>query len=740
MADLTKSESSPPTAQDQADIRAETPTPAAAHIMAKLSWFRARRDPLAWRIGAVSLSLSAVFIIVSLYYTGGELTAPIDDTYIHLQYGSQIGRGHFFQYNDGDPISTGASSFLYAIVLSCAYILGFRGDLLLPFATGFSSVCLALTASYVYLTGRQLINRAVGIWSGVLVAVSGPLLWGANSGMEVSLVALLVISMLWSFIKEAPRARFIRTLVLGALLTLTRPEGSIFAAVLCATMGWTILHDRRPTAANIRDAAWRLAPIMLPITAGLGQLLFYRLATSTFAANGIQAKSSFYDRPIFYFGDVTARGAKNFQIFIETFTRLDTGNFIFPAGAFFVILGVHTLAARRPLRRPLIAGVVAGLVAVLLSVSTLGTAHAQHLRYMQPFLPILILLAVAGIYGSSNIGRSSYLWPTIGRTLLIAALVYSISSLPTWAVRFGENAATIQETDVTVGRWIRDNVETDAIIAVKDVGAVTYFSGHSIVDTIGLTTNGFARASNSGPGTVYEKLRNLSAKKRPKYFAVYDTWPGISFQDFRDSGLLGNAPLVTFNVNSPAPAEGELVVPFRKLYIYRADWTLAGTGDRIDTQHTVRDYLNVGDIENERNHSYTPLLTQVGLQPMSILRRAALTETRQAIDSGRRIVGGEGFTAHNIVPGQPLTLVARTGSNESRTDQTVTAREFMVTVNGLPAGTWSQPYDDQPWKESSFTVSAGLVSGSDLEVELSPTRQEHRPFPDYVSYGYWFSQ
>jgi hypothetical protein len=90
---------------------------------------------------ALAVLVGCLFVGTNLYYNRGDLSdngvnisAPLDDTYIHLQYGRQIGEGEWFRYNDGDPVSTGASSFLYVLVLGAAHFLGFSDGHLLGFA------------------------------------------------------------------------------------------------------------------------------------------------------------------------------------------------------------------------------------------------------------------------------------------------------------------------------------------------------------------------------------------------------------------------------------------------------------------------------------------------------------------------------------------------------------------------------------------------------------------------------
>ncbi|HEY6422226.1 MAG TPA: hypothetical protein VIY28_03050 [Pseudonocardiaceae bacterium] len=692
-------------------------------------------------IGAFAFLLGAAFVVVDLTYNQGKLIAPLDDAYIHLQYGSQLGQGRLFQYNTGDPISAGASSLLYAVVLGVAYAAGFQGKLLLPFAVGFGVLCFSLTASCVYALGRRLAGTQVGVWSGLLVALSGPLLWGATSGMEIGLVALLVVASLLLFTREAPLGRFTFTPILAALLALARPEGLIFAAALSGAMCWTIFgRIRRRRCARTTGLA-RVAWSLLPLAAGTGQLLFYKLATGSMVANGVQSKSLLYDRPVFYPTEFIDRAAVNLRGFLEVFGGLSTHEFTFPGAIFFVVLGVFCLVTRSSAWRPLVVAVTAGLVAVMVSVSTLVSAHAHNLRYMQPFMPVFILLSVAGVCGLLGAVRIGNSQRTVAHGLLATVLVFSLISLPTWALRLGQEAATIRETDVSVGNWINGNLPPDATVGVKDVGAVKYFSNHRVVDLIGLTTNGLAHASNNGIGTLYEVLRHMPVQQRPDYFAAYDTGPGPLIDDLRDSGVLGSSPLMTFDVKSPLPANSGLIVPFVQLGIYRADWSLAGTGDQAKTPGTVRDYLNVGDLASERAHSYRPEPAQVGMQPTSMVKRVSLPDGRQVIDSGRSIIGGERFAAHGLAPGRPLIITSRADVTEVLTeDQARGLPDLLVLANGVPAGIWHRPNTGKIWDESSFTIPGALVTGPSVELELAPPRPLLSPYPEYKSFGYWFSQ
>lgn len=688
--------------------------------------FLSRRDPAAWLVGLLALLLGACFVAVDLAYNDGTLIAPIDDAYIHLQYAGQLGAGHPFQYNTGDAISTGASSLLYVFVLTIGYLVGFHGTWLLVFAVVFGVVCMAVTAGLTYHLGRVLVGRTVGCWAGVLVAVSGPLLWGATSGMEVGMTALLAVATVLAFAREQPGYR--ATPVLALLLAIARPEGMVLAVVLSIAMVWTLVPGIRHRGLPRRDGLRRAVWCLLPFAAVVGQYLFYWVATGSLRANGVAAKSYLYDEPLFYAGRFLDRSVANLQQAAALFAGFTRQDFAFPAALLVALLGVAYLLYTFPKWRPLVVGIAVGLLGISVSVSTLDSALYHEMRYWQPFLPIFLLLAVCGLVGLARLAPGPPARRVAMHVLLVIALLFSLVELPTWAVRLGKQSATIRDTDVSVGSWISGHLPPDATVAVKDVGAAKYFGHRRVVDLIGLTSNGFAAAGNNGIGALYEKLRHLPPDARPDYFAVYDKGPGPSMRPLRDTGVLG-PPLTVFPVRAPAELSGFRIVPFDKLGVYPANWKLAGSGDAPPVPGTVRDYVNVGSLAGERDHDYQPHMALPGLQPKSVLRRQG-----GVLDSGRTITGGERFTVHNVRPGEPVRIAARmmvTGKQRS---------EITVNVNGRPVTTRGLGRRSDHWSVQTFTIPASAVTSPTLRIRVAPARPLLAPYPTYTSFGYWVMQ
>ena len=80
-----------------------------------------------------------------------------------------------------------------------------------------------------------------------------------------------------------------------------------------------------------------------------------------------------------------------------------------------------------------------------------------------------------------------------------------------------------------------------------------------------------------------------------------------SMEQMRQVGILrtedngyGPEPLQRFVVHVPPDQSGTLIVPFTEIDVYRADWSLAGTGDQQQVPGQLRDYLNIGDLTSEQ--------------------------------------------------------------------------------------------------------------------------------------------
>ena len=692
-------------------------------------------------VGLLALLTGALFFGTNLLYNHGVPVAPLDDAFIHLQYGRQIGEGQWFRYNDGAPISTGASSFLYPVILGAGSgVLGLGGAHLLTFAVVVGILLFAVTAVLGCELGRVLAGEEAGLWTGALIATNGALAWGATSGMEVALLAALVSAALLAFLREYPDGRFLLTPVFLALAALTRPEGIILSAVLVGTMLLRTAWAARERGVGLGRTVAGALLVLLPLAAGAGQTLFYRWATGT--ANGVQAKSILYE-PIFYPGEVLGRAATNLLgLTRDLLFGFHPDGYLLPGAIFFAALGVSRLVFRGAGFRAFALAVALGVALVLASVATLNSWDWQHHRYVLPFFPILLLLMVVGMgsvspapAGNDGAERRRY----ASRALLGLALLFSLIALPAWAAKMGQESAETREQPVSIGRWIDRNLPPGARVGVNDAGAMRYYGDRPVVDLVGLTTNGLAEPYRNGTASLYEALEDMEPGERPDYFFVYPTWT----EGLGDSGVLGDEPLRSFVLTRPLP--NTVTGQREEVVAYEANWTLARSGDlpKEATGGSVRDAIDVADLASEEEHGYEMRMSRAGLQPGSLLERGTYPSGEPVADGGRRITGDEAFTVRNLTPGRPLTIVARTSAAElgANTEDPPILR---VSVDGRDAGEWDFRHtaggdSDGEWRESSFAVPAELVRSGSVRVELLSSGR-YAPYRSHAPFHYWFVQ
>lgn len=677
---------------------------------------------------ALALLVGCLFVGTNLYYNRGDLSdeglnisAPLDDTFIHLQYGRQIGEGQWFSYNDGDPVSSGASSFLYVLLLGAAHFVGFSGANLLGFAIIFGTVLFVLSALLGYGLGQRLAGERAGLCSGILIAANGAFGWGATSGMEVALFSVLILGTLLAFLRELSSGRFLLTPILAALAALTRPEGLLFAWVITGAVVFVLLRDLRKSRPYSLRSSLAVLYAFLPIAAGVAQYMFYTIATGSSIQNGVLAKSLLYE-PVFYPTEVLDAVFQNLtKLSLIVLTGLEPGNYLFPGTILFCVLGTMYLALEDARYRMFAVASGTALVLAMSSTAILGLPGAwgwHHYRYLLPFFPPVLVFAVVGFYSLRSLTRKTWL----PEALASFAILCSLLGLPVWAATTGGNSLQIKEQQVSVGYWIRENLPPGASVGVNDAGAMRYYGGHRTVDLIGLTTNGLALPTRNGVGSLYETLEKMPEEKRPDYFAIYPTW----FPGFEASGVL-DQEIARFAISDRPEVAG--IVGGSEVVVFRADWSLAQSGEAFQGEGSVKDTLDIADLGSETEHDYEMHMPLIGLEPANFLTRERSPDGEMVVDGGRGLPGAEEFTIRGLSRNRPVEVVMRTTSAPFA---------LQVQADGRYVGEWDFQPSGSRWQQATFTIPAESVRSGSLRVRLSPP--EDAPLETHTAYYYWFVQ
>jgi hypothetical protein len=443
---------------------------------------------------------------------------PLDDSWIHLQFARNLAEGRGFSFNPGQPVS-GSTAPLWTLLLGGVFaVLGSHP--VLAKALGIvATLCAAWSAGCLarLWTGQ----RVLGLLASVLVVLAGPMVWGALSGMEVGLAALLVTT---AFRHHAMVRPWMAGTALG-LAVLARPEAAVLAPLfwLAGPLTWR------------RALVWGL-----PLGACLAPwIAFNRLTTGTplpaTAAAKIEGglaglllgvreplRTMLVERP-WQFATEWARWLWQVDVLLPL----------------LVLPGLWWLGRHRGRNAALpVSILLLHPIAMALLAPYRGPGF-QEGRYSIHLLPLAVVVAVASLAplfahvspspsgGEGKVrgagwlrGAGAWLRARMGHLAAAALLAGTLASLVPAATRYGWAVQNIEAMQVHLGHWIRRHTPPTARLAVNDVGAIAYISRREIVDVMGLVTPAIIPFRRDGESGVLRYLEQVC----PDYLIVFPAW------------------------------------------------------------------------------------------------------------------------------------------------------------------------------------------------------------------------
>ncbi|MDP8246319.1 MAG: hypothetical protein P9L94_19705 [Candidatus Hinthialibacter antarcticus] len=685
-----------------------------------------------------------------------QLSFPLDDSFIHLQYGKQIARGYYFQYQDADPVSGGATSFLYPHLLAIGWLLGFQQNGLVLWALLIAFASITAIFYFLIRCGEHLGSVRAGWAALALVLLSGHLGWAFWSGMEIALFTALFLWMMSEVFHPSPNRA--RLGVAMGLLALTRPEG-VLIAVTCVGLMLARRIWRRDIKSLFSHPSQTVFATFFIGASIFGPPLFYRMAMGRWGGNSLMAKSLLY-HPIKSAAQRLGECAVNAIEIVKFYMGAPSviprmGEFMFPGALALAVVGVIAYAfSQTPAKRWF--GVLAGLplLIVFAAVATLEVWQLHNFRYLAPMIPWLFLWSVIGleaIYASMRIPSAP---PVIATVVLIALLVSPY--LPAWASRYAHESTVIAEKQRQAAEWAATNLN-GASLAINDAGALAFYGALPVFDLVGLISNETTLAYRIGEGALYERMQRLPQKKRPQFAVVFPSW----FEEMSRRFDLFYRPRVRFP-DPFDPAFGKTVYEIN--WLYSGHETAPRDATLEDDWHVV-DSIDIADVMDEEQHGYAlelrdgrfpkvanPFRRNFGYHE-EIDQKWPGVENEvvnlipklwadgsiydyDIVDAGRRINGAESFTFSGLAPNQEAKLILRTCDNEGETDSF--DFRMAVEVNGVYLGEWTVEGTPWNWYEIVFTVPAEAIQTDSLRVRVRNIGTSR--FPYFDSYMYWICQ
>jgi hypothetical protein len=534
-------------------------------------------------LGLLTTALSAWVYREVTAATGGPLGAPLDDSYIHFQFARSFAEFRPFEYVRGAAPVPGATSLLWPALLTPAIWLGAsaQGLLALTWVLGFGA--LFGQAAEVFLAARRFSSRPAAFAGGLLVLAFSANAWFAASAMEVVPLGYLLLRSARraaEFWEEPGSVWRVRELVLLAVCASTlRPEGALGA--LC--IGAALAGRRRALPAAVALAT----PLCVPLVA----FIFTGTATQTTTLAKWLVTNPYYE------GRLVAAVLANVELFFGTLLdgRQWSWTFIPEGYQLLGLLSLPALAALAVLRGANAHAVFLCVVGLgILLPTTYETFLVNRLRYLWPFsAPWLLGLAALGELLALPLARKRRELVRLGVALPAVAGYGFVELAPISVGDVAQSAAAISAQQVSLGRWAREHLPTEARIGVNDAGAISFFSERRTFDVVGLTTLGEARFWVGGAGSRFEHYERLPRAAMPTHFFVYPEW-------FALPSLLGPC-LTERRVDGATILGGPLMVACE------ADYESLGSGARplLDVSARAQlDELDVADLESEAAHGY----------------------------------------------------------------------------------------------------------------------------------------
>ncbi len=637
----------------------------------------------------------------------GHPAAALDDAYIHFQYARALAEGHPLRFQQGAPITSGATSTLWPALLAPFWALGARGDAILWPAWLLSFAALAGLAWEASKLTERLAGRTAAIGAGAMTIAFGGFAWCAASGMEV-------VPFAWALARASRRAsewaeappeertngRSVELIALAWAAVCFRPEGAVTALFVGATL-----------ALFTRSRLWSERALALVVAASLvaPPLLLWTLtgsARSSTAIVKLLPGNPYYSGPAL----VTAVAA-NARVLVETLLNGEvwSAEFLPHHGAPLAMAGLGAIAMLGARTRLYWRAAAVLLIALTMFAPCFYVTFLwNRLRYLWPFATGWIVgLACLSRLAGDLAGTVRPRWRAL-TGIACGAFVGLFASKLDWVLDdVASSASGIDRQQVALGRWAKDNLSSSARIGVNDTGAIAYFSDRRTFDVVGLTTRDEGRYWVAGAASRfehYERLQATAPSELPSHFIVYPEWMAM--------------PPVLGQTLHEATVTDASILGGQTMRVYVADWSQLGSGERPWTPaNAVIDAVDVADLESEADHAYELLGARDGEQAVN---QGTSPDGVTVVDGGRTGRRLERFVAR-LRPGAPARGIVRLDGPPGT--------QVRVLANGAQVA--ALDLDDDGWVERSFNIPG--------EAAEARTRIEVRFGGGPVTtFHYWF--
>lgn len=467
------------------------------------------REKDTWKltlVTAIPITLISIIYVQYIMAAWGIFGFSFDDSWIHVQYARTIFEGRPWEYAWGIP-STGSSGPLWSVVLSPIFLFGYDHDTIVTSVLVISSVLYIINVFLVGEIVRQHTKRWQYAILGQIVFVLVPRNAGLMlSGMETPLGMMMVLLA----VLLLPRPEWKYDIILGVVVGfayLCRPEFVLLAAACLPIRAFTVLYQ---------DQNKKRRFLTLSVMFALAALVVLPWVLHCYNTTGLPLPDSYYSK--------LRWGVSQLDIDFWNYFWFTAW---FPTEPYlilsFVGAGALLLLKKRPYELTLIASLYA-----LYRFAMPGMSFLFAARYLVPLFDLMAIAFTCGLALIIERGlKIKSLQTTINANLRISGTIVVILLLftPSIISSFGfvdhhaNQAKNIEEMQVHLSFWIRNNIPENATIATYDVGAIGFFASGTVLDIYGLVTPDLLHTHNTSRRQA-QFLREMNCT----YIMFYVEW------------------------------------------------------------------------------------------------------------------------------------------------------------------------------------------------------------------------
>lgn len=423
-----------------------------------------------WKAWAI-LGIACVIFLAQVWLFQGFV---MDDTFISLRYLKQWTHGNGLVYNIGERVE-GYSNFLWIVLLAPFDLLGM--DVLMA-AKGMGVLLSLLTLLLTWMFSRSISDQGA---APLFLAATGAFGAWAVAGLETPLFTCLLIAGGYAFVREEGRGRGFLSGTLFALLSVTRPEGLLFAFVAAICRGWILYRSR--SGPQRQDWERLIAFVAITLPYFLWRLAYYGYPLP----NTVYAKSM---------------GAHPRAVMEGVFYLYQSLTMI---GGFFLLALPLVLALTSRSRLPLVIYLGFSVIAYGAFISVGGGDWMPMQRFAVHVLPFVYLIVQIGLE------RVDRLWSanSWGKVLLLLLVWGQVAYLLVGSLEYrfldGIGRGTFIPEPIGMVRYLHQNVGPEDTIAVVEAGRIAYDASLEtrVLDMVGLTDAHIAHHPAQFPGGLF---------------------------------------------------------------------------------------------------------------------------------------------------------------------------------------------------------------------------------------------